>query len=677
MSVCSPGTRRLSPRLARPCRCLPGWRRRWWLVLLCGLVSLAVVGCPPAEPPVPPSPPPRLAPPNPTARAAEEQAAFAVAEALRARGPSFQALQAFTEFVQRYPSSPLTDDALLAMGQIAASLGDYRQAQAAYQWLLANFPASEHAPTAHLEMGIAWYNVQDYDRSQASLRHYLGTFSSPERQAAAHYYLGLIARRQQYYGEAIAELKLSVETSPNAESAEPARAEMARLVRDDLTSAEIEQFARQYPDTYPGDVLLYHLALHHREADNPVDEMAVLQEFVTQFPEHPNVQEALARLRDLQTPVATEPIKIGVLLPLSGEGSQYGRSALQGIELGLAMVQEREPTLLLSLVIRDSQGTSAAASEALTALADDAQVIGVIGPLFSQVATDLAPLADALSIPLLSPYASDSEFPALSPYTFRNSLTDAMQGRFLAEYAVRGLHLQRFAILYPHEPYGISLKDTFIQQVTRLRGEVVATVEYAPETIDFSRLLRSLGGVEDETRRDVRAGAATGDQEKTDAAAAPSLPYEAIFMPGYYDKVGLIASSLAAHNITGVQLLGTDGWNAPELIELGRSAVEGAIFVDGFFVESPAPLVQEFVERFRARYNRAPDLLAAQAYDALVMLAEVCKAGAKTRLQLRDGLLQVQDFAGVSGTTSMLPDGDADKIPYLLTVQNGRIIQLN
>jgi ABC-type branched-subunit amino acid transport system substrate-binding protein len=610
-------------------------------------------------------------------RAAEEQAAFRVAEALRAKGPSFQALQAFTEFVQRYPSSALTDDALLAMGQIAASLGDYRQAQAAYQWLLANFPASEHAPTAHLEMGIVWYNMQDYDRSQASLRHYLGTSAAPERQAEAHYYLGLMARRQQYYGEAIAELKLSVETTPPAAATEPARTEMARLVRDDLTGAELEQFARQYPDTYPGDVLLYHLALYHREADNPVDEMAALQEFVTQFPEHPNVQEALARLRDLQAPVATEPLKIGVLLPLSGDGSQYGRSALQGIEIGLALVQERQPTLLLSLVIRDSQGTSAVASEALTALADDPQVIGVIGPLFSQVATDLAPLADALHLPLLSPYASDSEFPGLSPYTFRNSLTDVMQGRFLATYAVQGLHLQRFAILYPDEPYGISLKDTFIQQVARLQGEVVATVAYPPDTTDFSRLLRSLNGVADQPRRDGRAGAPPGNQEQTAVMASPPLPYEAIFLPGYYDKVGVIASALAAHNTTSVQLIGTDGWNAPELIELGKDAVEGAIFADGFFVGSPAPLVQEFVERFRTRYNRAPDLLAAQAYDAFMMLVEVCKAGARTRLQLRDGLLQVQDFPGVSGTTSMLPDGDADKILYLLTVQDGRIVQLN
>jgi branched-chain amino acid transport system substrate-binding protein len=677
MLVCNPYPSRqfLYPVCLRGC--LTHWLQRLWFVLLCSIVSLAIGGCPPAGPPGPPAPRQRLAPPDPTARAAEQQAAFATAEAIRAKGVSFEALQAFRDFVARYPSGPLTDDALLTAGQIATSLGDYRNAQAAYQSLLDNFPTSEHRPTAYLELGIVRYNTQDYDRSRETLQHYLGSSVFPERQATAHYYLGLIAYQQQRYTEALEELKRSTETSSTTQQTEQARAEIARIVRDNLTTTELERLARQYPNTYPGDVLLYHLALHYREADNTIDEMAVLQKFTTQFPEHLNMPEALARLHDLQAPIAIEPTKIGVLLPLSGDGSQYGQSALQGIELGLTLIQEREPRLLLSLVIRDDKGTSAGASEALTALAGDVQVIGVIGPLFSQMATNLAPLTEVLNIPLISPYASDSDFPALSPYTFRNSLTDAMQGRFLAEYAVRGLDLRRIAILYPNEPNGISLKDAFSQQVTRLQGEIVAEAPYAPEATDFSKLFSSIGGIDDETLHDLRAGVDSSDQAGTNPTEAPLLSYDAIFLPGYYDKVGLIAPSLALYNITGVQLLGSDGWNAPALIELGQSAVEGAIFVDGFFADSPAPLVREFVERFRARYNRIPDLLSAQAYDTLLMLAQVLKEGAKTRSQLRDGLLQVQEFAGVSGTTSMLPDGDADKIPYLLTVQGGRIVQLN
>jgi ABC-type branched-subunit amino acid transport system substrate-binding protein len=105
--------------------------------------------------------------------------------------------------------------------------------------------------------------------------------------------------------------------------------------------------------------------------------------------------------------------------------------------------------------------------------------------------------------------------------------------------------------------------------------------------------------------------------------------------------------------------------------------VEGAVFVDGFFADSPAPVVREFVEKFRLHYAKTPDLLAAQAYDSLFILAQAIKAGATTREELREELLKVRDFPGVSGTTSFNDDGNAAKIPFLLAIQNGRIVQLN
>jgi len=154
-------------------------------------------------------------------------------------------------------------------------------------------------------------------------------------------------------------------------------------------------------------------------------------------------------------------------------------------------------------------------------------------------------------------------------------------------------------------------------------------------------------------------------------------PYDAIFLPGYYDTVGLVAPELVFYNITGVQLLGGDGWNSPKIVEIGERFVEGGIFVDGFFVDAPSPSVAAFVEAFQARHGEHPDLLAAQAYDTLVMIAQVLQGGARTRPQLRDGLLQVHDFPGISGTTSINAQGDAEKILYLLTVRHGHIVQLN
>ena len=649
-----------------------------YLIVLCGVINAALAGC--ASTPPPPVQP-RLAPPVPAVPSSGPQTAFAAAQAARARGANFQALQAFTDFVQRYPTSALTDDALLAIGQIAAGLGDSQKAQEAYKSLLSNFPTSEHFPIASLELGILQYNAQDYEQSQETLRQYLTTSFAPERQAVAHYYLGLMARNRQAYMEALAALKRSVDTSADALLTEQARAEIAQIVQQHLSGEELEQLTYQYDTTFPGDLLLLQLALSSRDTGNVDDERDALQRFVTNFPTHPRFQEATERLQSLQEAApATDATKIGVLLPLSGDGGYFGQQALYGIELALDMLKKRHPTLQVSLVVHDSQGDSLVASEALHTLARDAQVIGVIGPLFSQVAMDLAAVADQLGVPCISPYAPEGDFPATSAYAFRNSLTDSMQGRFLAEYAVRGLHLQRFAILYADDTYGVSLRDAFVAPLRELGGKVVAMAAYAPDATEFSQPIKAVGGVDDETLQDLRAGATVPTTE-TEPSGVHYPIYDAIFIPGDYDRVAQLAPALAFYNIHGVQLLGTDGWNAEEILTLGDHSLEGAIFVDGFFAGSPASVVQEFVEAFRQRYAKqglkAPDLLAAQAYDTLRIVVQAIQGGAKTRPALRDALRNVRDFPGVSGTTSFHTDGNAAKIPFLLSIQNGRIVQLN
>jgi branched-chain amino acid transport system substrate-binding protein len=659
----------------RACRLDPGrlQLRRTCCFVLCCVLGFLAAGCPATPSPTPPA---SRQPGDLSTFPVEERQAYARADALRTRGQFPQARQALTDFIQRFPSSPLTDDALLALGQITTALGEHRSAQETYEMLLRNFPLSEHASQARLELGISYYQSKDYDRSQAVLRQLLDPSMSPKYQAPAYYYLGMIAREQKRYDEAIAAFKRSAEISPEAELARQAQEQISLIVRDDLTLTALEHLASQYPAVYPGDLILLQLAQLYREVGNEVDEMAVLQRFTATFPEHPQAQVATERLHDLQALLTTDRTKIGVLLPLSGEGNHYGQSALHGIELALAVWQEQHPDLELSLVIRDSQNASVSASDTLHFLVNDAHVIGVIGPLFSQVATELAPLTEQLKVPLISPYAPDSHFPALSTYAFRSSLTDDFQARFLAQYALQSLNLQRFVVLYADEPYGIALKDLFIEHIIQLQGSVLAAVSYPPDATDFSESIKRLGGVDDETLRDLKAGAEPVPSSR--ASGAQLLPplYDAIFIPGYYDKAGLIAPALVFYNITDVQLLGSDGWNAPEIVGIGERFVEGAIFVDAFFVASPTPLVQEFVARFEVRYHEKPDVLAAQAYDTVWMIAAALQEGAKTRPQLRDGLLHVQNFAGVSGITTIRPDGDAEKIPYVLSIRNGQIVQL-
>jgi TolA-binding protein len=176
---------------------------------------------------------------------AEQRAAFTAAEALRTSGQPLQARQAFADFVRRYPDSDLTDDALLALGHISATLEQYAQAVTYYRSLLERFPRSEWASEAHLGLGVALYHRQDYPNSLAAFQHYLRLAPAGESQGLARYYLGATALKQQRYTDAIAELKAAVETSRDPAVVQRAREYIATTVRALLKVDALTTLAQQ------------------------------------------------------------------------------------------------------------------------------------------------------------------------------------------------------------------------------------------------------------------------------------------------------------------------------------------------------------------------------------------------------------------------------------------------
>ena len=613
-----------------------------WMGAVCLMLTLLfLAGCATLTPVPEPELPQTGMEPN-----AEE--VFGIAEVLRRNERNDEALQAFAGFIEQFPDSPLGDDARLAIGQLAAELGRPDDAIAAYTDLIGNFPDSELRAEAYLGLGRSRYDQQDYTGSWVALQDALDASPTPAQQARAHYHLGTASLALRAYGEAVTELALAAGAT-DPELAEKARHLLGEIVRNDLDMPPLEVLAHRFATAYPGDLLMAELARRHRAAGNVQAEIDTLRRLADAFPDHPEAGATRGRLETLETALDTDPTKLGVLLPLSGPTGQIGRSALQSVQLALDTLQQRHADLDLSLVIRDTGASTETARSALHALVEEAHVVGIIGPLLSQTAEELAPLADKLGVPLISPYARDSQFPKLSPYAFRNSLTDAMQGRLLASYATQQLARRRFAILYPDDAYGSTLADHFSAELADHNGRVVVKAAYPPDVQDVRRAVRRI---------------------RTET-------YDALLVPDYADNIARLASELAYDTEAGVQLLGTDGWNDPEITTIAAWVVDGAVFVDGFYAGSPVPHVAAFVTGFRDRYGIVPDLLAAQAYDTLMMCAQVLRTGARARSELRDGLAQIRGFPGVSGITTMDADGDAEKVLYVLSVREGKIVQIN
>jgi ABC-type branched-subunit amino acid transport system substrate-binding protein len=155
------------------------------------------------------------------------------------------------------------------------------------------------------------------------------------------------------------------------------------------------------------------------------------------------------------------------------------------------------------------------------------------------------------------------------------------------------------------------------------------------------------------------------------------LGYDAIFIPGVYDKVGLIIPQLAFYNIENIALLGTNGWNSPELIKMGGKFLKSIYFVDGFYSDSHQMKVKEFVEQFQNNYGELPSQLSGQAFDAAGIIFKSIVSGADNRLKLRDSLVKVKNYPGVTGKTNILESGDSEKRIFALTVKKKKIVEEN
>ena len=105
--------------------------------------------------------------------------------------------------------------------------------------------------------------------------------------------------------------------------------------------------------------------------------------------------------------------------------------------------------------------------------------------------------------------------------------------------------------------------------------------------------------------------------------------------------------------------------------------VEGAIFLDGFFKNSPYPFVQEFVRDFKRTFDEEPTVLEAQAFDSANIVLDILQnKGVESRKELKEELLKTNNYPGVSGATSFDDSGNPNKILFHLTVQGRSIIQL-
>jgi branched-chain amino acid transport system substrate-binding protein len=342
-------------------------------------------------------------------------------------------------------------------------------------------------------------------------------------------------------------------------------------------------------------------------------------------------------------------IKIGYFGDLSGPTFNFGQSAKNGILMAADEINQVGGIngRRIDVVIEDDQGSPERAASMISKLITHDRVVAVIAGGASGNSLAAAPRAQAAKIPLIAPSSTDPSVTQTGDYIFRTCFIDAFQGDVMAKFAVNELKAKTAAIMVNfNSPYSRGLSEFFEMSFRELGGAVVSKQSYNQGDPEFKGQLSAI------------------------KAASPDV----ICIPGYYGDVALIAKEARQLGLSQ-PLLGGDGWDAPELWQLGGDALNNSYISDHYSSDDPSPTIQTFVHEYRLRYgNLNPDAHAALAYDAMRLLAEgIQKAGTDSQ-KLRDALAQTRNFAGVTGVISMDPNRNAVKPAVVLKLHDGQYL---
>ncbi|MBI5770713.1 MAG: ABC transporter substrate-binding protein [Verrucomicrobia bacterium] len=349
----------------------------------------------------------------------------------------------------------------------------------------------------------------------------------------------------------------------------------------------------------------------------------------------------------VSTARAADPIKLGEVGPLTGKEAAFGQSAHKGITLAIEEINARGGVLGRPLAIASEDNQSKPGDSATIAkkLLSRDKVVAILGTGTSSNCLEIAPICQNAKVPLLATTATNPEVTEKRNYAFRVCFIDPFQGAVLAKFARESLKAKRVALLTSvSSSYSVGLSKVFREKFLAAGGTIVADQKYGEGDKDFRAQLTAI------------------------RAANP----EAIATTGNYTEGALICKQARDLGLT-IPIFAGDGWEAPELIEIGGASVNGSYYCSHYSSESTAPEVQAFVKKFRAKYHETPDSMAPLAYDAVMVVAEaLARAGTTDGAKLRDALAATKNFPGVTGRTTIDADRNASKPAVVLAVKNGR-----
>ncbi|MFD0893319.1 ABC transporter substrate-binding protein [Luteolibacter ambystomatis] len=342
-----------------------------------------------------------------------------------------------------------------------------------------------------------------------------------------------------------------------------------------------------------------------------------------------------------------DTIKVGEFASLTGKEATFGTSSHEGTLLAVEEINAAGGVLgkKIELLTEDDQTKAGEPANAVNKLISKDGVVAILGEVASSRSLEAAPICQQGGIPMISPASTNPSVTQVGDHIFRVCFTDTFQGGALANFATEKLNAKKVAVLTDTKSdYSKGLAKNFKEKYLKNGGQIVTELDFNGGDKDFKGQLTTIKN------------------------AAP----DAIFLPGYYTDVALIAIQAKQLGIS-IPLFGGDGWESETLLTIGKEAMNGNYFSTHCAADQGTPKMTAFVDAYKKRFNgKTPDAMAVLGYDSAMVLADSIKrAGSTEGAKLRDAIAATKDYEGVSGKFSLNADRDAVKALVFIKIENG------
>lgn len=354
------------------------------------------------------------------------------------------------------------------------------------------------------------------------------------------------------------------------------------------------------------------------------------------------------RIQPILPPAESETtIKIGLIYSPTDPGTTRN-----GVELAVSIANEAGGIKgkTIELLLRESNREPLLSVQHAKELIN-AGVFAILGPDYSDEAVEVGAVVQQYGIPMMTTYPTNPKVTRNGNFSFLGAIRDPDQARIMANFAVEELNAKTAAVLTETgDSYSEELSIAFINDFAAQGGMVATQQFYDSGVTDFTEQLTEINAVDP--------------------------PIEIVFLAGLGSEFPLAVKQAKSEQFgVTATFLGGDGWDRPDLIEIGGTALEGSFFANHFSTNAPLSETGNlFVNLYIENFGMTPNGPAALGFDSTnIVIQAMQRSSVLTPAAIRDQIEATQNYDGAMMLSHFDENRYAIKGIIINTVKDGKI----